>query len=50
MFTTSMLVSFPMGPSLAHWSADATLTALGVAAAIVVYGYRASGAERRAFA
>ena len=49
LFMTSMLLSFPAGPNLGHWSASPMLAGLTVAAAIVVYGFRVSGAgEARA--
>ena len=49
LFTTSMLLSFPAGPNLGHWSANPMLIGLAVAAAIVAYGFRVSRAgEARA--
>ena len=48
LFTTSMLLSFPAGPTLGHWSANSMLIGLAIAAAILAYGYvRSQGGHSR---
>jgi VIT1/CCC1 family predicted Fe2+/Mn2+ transporter len=51
LFTTSILLSLPAGPTLDHWSANAMLIGLAVSAAILGYGYaRSQGAHSRRLA